>query len=143
MAPKRGWRLRLKGGTRNERGVLRGRGGYTGWRKVMSWGEGLVLLYMSHSRPLTSVIFSPLPPSLSIVFSQNNSKAETINDRIWTPGVMARWYSQPILGPQKKNLGSNPVECRWNTCQSSANDLHLAVPTACHVGSAVVVQKKK
>jgi hypothetical protein len=48
--------------------------------------------------PFVPVAFKTLgqfniPPPLSIVFSQKKITAETINDRIWTPGVMARWYS--------------------------------------------------
>ncbi len=52
---------------------------------------------------------------------------------------------QPILGPQnsKKVLGSNPVQCRWNSCRSSANELDLGLPTIWQVKSAVVLQKKK
>jgi hypothetical protein len=42
----------------------------------------------------------------------------------------------------QKVLGSYPVECSWNSCQPSANELELGVPTACQVGSAVVLQKK-
>jgi hypothetical protein len=57
---------------------------------------------------------------------------------------MAQWYN-PFwdAGTSKKVLGSNPVECRWNSCWPSANELDLGVATACQVRSALVFQKRK
>jgi len=51
-----------------------------------------------------------------------------------TPWVMAHWCSL-FWDPEtsKKVLGSNLLVCRWNSCQPSANEIDLGVPTACQV----------
>jgi hypothetical protein len=48
-------------------------------------------------------------------------------------------------GPQKGLWvqTSNPVECRWNSCQPSANELDLGLSMACQVRCVVVLLSKR
>ncbi len=71
-------------------------------------GAGVVILYPSHLRPLASLIFFFIPPSLlpfNCLFQKIESTRETINDRIWTPGALAGIAHS---GTSKKGSGLEP-----------------------------------
>lgn len=50
------------------------------------------------------------------------------------------WWLIFLLHPP---MPQTPVMCRWNSCQTLANELDLGVPTVCQVGSAELCFKRE